>query len=298
MGSPIGPILADCFRTKLETCILKPNIDQFAIHKRQMDDIFIRTEEKSDHFYFLKVFNDSHSSVRFAAEEETNASLPFLDVLISKISDGTLWWSVYRKPIWNGQLTNFHSWCPLKYNRNLIMILCSRARHICTSDTFGLEMNKLRLTFQANGYPKKFIEFIMKIQSSTYEGQTVPKKQWLINIDYNFDASCELLRNRLNRIIRRTFPAASLCLSFTHHKLFQLYTWDKLSHLTTFMSIYQFTCSCGAKYIGCNLRQFFEHMSENYSPWFSKGELKAMMGSISEHPVDSEHKIILASTFT
>ena len=297
MGSPLGPLLADCFMAKLETYILKPTIDQFTIYKRYMDDIFIITEEKSDHSYLLKIFNDSNSSVKFTVEEETNAALPFLDVLVSKRSDGTLQRTVYRKPTWNGQLTNFHSWCPLKYKRNLIRTLCSRARRICTPDTFDLEMNKLRSTFEANGYPRKFIEVNMKHQSSRYEEQTVPKKQLYINLDYKCDVSCEILRNRLNRSIKRTFPAASLCISFTPRRLFQLCTKDKLSHLTTSMCIYQFTCSCGAKYIGRTSRQLSERVTEHYPPWFIKGERKAIRSSILEHLVDSEHKISPDSAF-
>ena len=49
---------------------------------------------------------------------------------------------------------------------------------------FDLEMNKLRSTFEANRYPRKFIEVNMKHQSSRYEEKTVPKKHLFINLDY------------------------------------------------------------------------------------------------------------------
>ena len=135
----------------------------------------------------------------------------------------------------------------------------------------------------------------MKDQSSSYDGKTVPKKQLFMNLDYKCDISCELLRNRLNKSITRTFPEASP--AFTPRKLFQLCTKDKLSHLTTFLCIYQFTCSCGAKYIGHTLRQLSERVTEHYFPWFIKGERKTIRSSILEHLVDSEHKISPDSAF-
>ena len=49
-----------------------------------MDDIFIIAEEKSDHSYLLKIFNDSNSSVKFTVEEETHSALLFQYVLVSK----------------------------------------------------------------------------------------------------------------------------------------------------------------------------------------------------------------------
>ena len=63
------------------------------------------------------------------------------------------------------------------------------------------------------------------------------------------------------------------------------------------MCIYQFTGSCGAKYMGLTLRQLSERVTEQYPPWFMKGERKVIRSSILEHLVDSEHKISPHSAF-
>ena len=123
---------------------------------------------------------------------------------------------------------------------------------------------------------------------------------WLWNwteLNYKCDVFSEIFRNPLDRSIKRTFPAASLCPSFTPSMLFKLCTKDKLSRLTTSMCIYQFNCSCGAKYIGRSLRQLSERVTEHYPPWFIKGEHKVIRSSILEHLVDSEHKISPDSDF-
>jgi hypothetical protein len=66
--------------------------------KRYVDDsfaVFPHGRDKLDEF--LKYLNSIHPSIQFTMEVEENNSLPFLDVLITKRSDGSLSHSTYRK---------------------------------------------------------------------------------------------------------------------------------------------------------------------------------------------------------
>ncbi|CAH8470984.1 unnamed protein product [Heterobilharzia americana] len=55
------------------------------------------------------------------------------------------------------------------------------------------------------------------------------------------------------------------------------------------MCIYQFTCSCGARYIGRSQRMLSTRIREHVPAWFYKGERKSVRSSILEHLIDFHH---------
>ncbi|CAH8563867.1 unnamed protein product [Heterobilharzia americana] len=52
------------------------------------------------------------------------------------------------------------------------------------------------------------------------------------------------------------------------------------------MCIYQFTCSCGARYIDCSQRMLSTCIREHVPAWFYKGERKSVRSSILVHLID------------
>jgi hypothetical protein len=46
---------------------------------------------------FPKRLNGIHQNINFTMEKDVNATLPFLDVLVTRSLDGTIWHTVYRK---------------------------------------------------------------------------------------------------------------------------------------------------------------------------------------------------------
>ncbi|CAH8564888.1 unnamed protein product [Schistosoma intercalatum] len=128
MGSSVGPLLADCLMANLRNSVLRPIIERFHLYKRCMDDTFIICEEDMDLNKVLKSFNNCHPSIQFTLEAEANNEFHFLDVRLKRMPDGFLKRSIYRKPNWNGQYTNFHGWVALSRKRKLIHSLSSRIR--------------------------------------------------------------------------------------------------------------------------------------------------------------------------
>ena len=53
--------------------------------------------DRDDCELFLEYVNCQHSSIKFTLEVESNNSLPFLDVMITRDSEGLVSTSVYRK---------------------------------------------------------------------------------------------------------------------------------------------------------------------------------------------------------
>ena len=61
--------------------------------------------------------------------------------------------------------------------------------------------------------------------------------------------------------------------------------------LATSKCISQFTCSCGAGYIGHTSRKLSKRISEHYPPWYEKGQLKVSKSSILVQLIDFQHII-------
>ncbi|CAH8627432.1 unnamed protein product, partial [Dicrocoelium dendriticum] len=158
MGSPLGPVLADIFLAKLETESLGPLIDCFDHYYRYMDDIFCITHKDISLEDILAEFNGAHPAIKFTYELEQDGQLSFLDVHLSRRTDGSILRKTNRKKTWTGQYTNFSSFVPLKYKRNLVHCLTSRARKICSEDALEDEMKSIQNTLRENGYPERFIQ--------------------------------------------------------------------------------------------------------------------------------------------
>ena len=154
-----------------------------------------------------------------------------------------------------------------------------------------LELDNLRSILTANNYPKRFIETNIKVCRDRARIPTVKKKLIYLQLGFKGDVPNEIVSTRIQRAIDRTFPAAKLCLISTPQRIFQLCVKDKLPMLATSMCIYQFTCSCGAGYIGRTSRKLSKRISEHYPPWYVKGQLKASKSSILDHLIDFEHII-------
>ena len=82
MGSPLAPILADLFMSKLEEKLNKFSTNKPIIWLRYVDDIFCIFKKNQNIDDFLKRINKWHDNIKFTIEIESNNQMPFLDVTI------------------------------------------------------------------------------------------------------------------------------------------------------------------------------------------------------------------------
>lgn len=78
------------------------------------------------------------------------------------------------------------------------------------------------------------------------------RKNFYICLGLKDDQTSDVIKNHLTKVIKRTFCAVKLPITFTSGKVLSMSIKDKLSHLIASMYINQFTCSCGATYISRN----------------------------------------------
>ena len=124
MGSPLGPTFANAFLCFHEQICLNECTDEFKpVHYgRYLDDIFVLFCSPVHLEKFLNYLNSKHRNIRLTCEKEHNNSMPLLDVLITRNSNGFKA-SMYHKPMFNGVYSNFNSFIYEEYKVGLIFTL-------------------------------------------------------------------------------------------------------------------------------------------------------------------------------
>ena len=129
----------------------------------------------------------------------------------------------------------------------------------------------------------------------TYEAE---RKQIYLRLPYKGELLSVTIRRNLDKAFKRTFFAAQINCFFNSQPLFQQKLKDRLPRQANSMCIYQFTCSCGASYIGRTTRSLSTRIAEHIPSWLAKGERKIIRSSILAHLVDTGHRVDSNQAFT
>ncbi|KAK9395758.1 hypothetical protein NXF25_019119 [Crotalus adamanteus] len=155
MGSPISGIIAEAVLQQLEAIVMSRYHPKFWAN--YVDDIFVIVKRR-DSTKFLEELNSVYPDICFMAEEETQGSLAFLDVLISRCPNGTLCTSVYRKPTHTDRTLHYSSNHPIAHKISCIQTLFKRVNSSCSTGRAKVEEKKhLHHIFMHNGYPMGFV---------------------------------------------------------------------------------------------------------------------------------------------
>nr|VZI31773.1 unnamed protein product [Spirometra erinaceieuropaei] len=95
MGSPLSGLIAEAVLRRLEQQVFSSYPPKF--WARYVDDTFLvikRSEMKA----FKTLLNSIFPDIQFTMEEEVNNQLPFLDVQVTRLTDGKIRTTVYRNP--------------------------------------------------------------------------------------------------------------------------------------------------------------------------------------------------------
>ena len=153
-----------------------------------MDDAFIPYNDYTGLIETLERFNEVHPSIKFTCEEENGGGIAFNGLLLTRRKDRWLRRNINKKTIWTSQYTNFLSFVPLQYNRNLIKIRHHRIKTICSLDLIEDETMAFYMTLKENGYPEKFINNHITNKREHKKCLTVNKKPLYIRLAFRGDA--------------------------------------------------------------------------------------------------------------
>lgn len=272
MGSPLGPTLANIFMCHYEKIWLQDCPTSFKPCKyfRYVDDTLLLFRS-SDHIkLFLNYLNDKHPNIKFTHEVESNGSLPFLDINISR-DNNYFTTSVYRKPTYTGLTTKFSSYIPIKYKSNLVSILIYRAFKISKNyHIFHQEVEFIISILKLNSFPLNFIfNIIRKTVNKLVSPQSTPlsvsKDIIYMKLPYLGSLSHSLGR-KLCRIVHNNYSTVKLKIVYTTStNIGNFFKFkDRIPTALCSSIVYKFSCdSCNAIYVGKTTRNFFMRMEDH-----------------------------------
>ena len=218
MGSPLGPTLANAFLCFHEQIWLNECPDEFksVYYRRYVDDILVlfRSPNRLEKF---KNLNSKHRNIRFTCEKEHNNSMPFLDVLIIRTSNGFKT-SVYHKPTFSGY-SNFNSFISEDYKLGLIFTLLFRTFSVVSDfSRFHSEVCHLKEILKKNAFPIKLIDsciksFLNKRLTEKPVRLTAEKKDLVIVLPFLGKLSLHL-RTHLRNSISKNLPFCKIRVIF------------------------------------------------------------------------------------
>uniref|UniRef100_A0A8C5R1Q4 Reverse transcriptase domain-containing protein n=1 Tax=Leptobrachium leishanense TaxID=445787 RepID=A0A8C5R1Q4_9ANUR len=127
--------------------------------KRYIDDIFILWRGSRDTFVnFVERLNNNQLNLKFTYEIQEH-TLNFLDFSVSRLPDGHVATTLFRKETATNNLLNWRSFHPLPLKRGIPRGQYIRLRRTCSSlDEFKLKAINLREMFKQKGYPNRCLK--------------------------------------------------------------------------------------------------------------------------------------------
>ena len=291
MGSPLGPTLANVFLGYHESKWLSncPAAFKPLYYRRYVDDIFLLFTNIDCLNQFQTYMNAQHPNMNFTSEIESENSLAFLDVFVTRVIDRFVT-SVYRKPTFSGVYTNYDSYIPQVYKAGLLYTLIHRSFSICSSwESFHKEVDRIKLFMQKNGYPSTLIDktisfFLNKlfVKPAVVETTDNPTKTYQIILPY-LGVFTRRVEKKMKQALKEHLPNTKVTVVYrAATRLRALFAFkDKIPPYIRSGVIYKYTCnSCKAVYIGETGRhkktRFCEHIG-----------ISALTGKTSKTKVES-----------
>ena len=138
------------------------------------DTFTILSRDKVD--IFLQHLNSQQLTIRFTMETETNNTIPFLDTLVTRDSDGYLFTSVYRELTHTDQYLAYDSHHPQSVKCGIVKCLYDRLKHLITKPSVISQEKKYPSSvLVSNGYPFSFVKNITKTKKQTVTKELVPE---------------------------------------------------------------------------------------------------------------------------
>ena len=164
MGNNLAPSQAIIYMNGLDSLITS-KVEFRVILKRYIDDYFVfllsgclSAQE------LLVTANSLNDKIKFTLKIPYNNQLPFLDMLVSFDPESkALSTKLYIKPIHSRAVMPWDSHDSISSKQ---AILTEGAKRVmaCSTDSRGVKesLNKVKEIFVANGYPKKFVESVIR----------------------------------------------------------------------------------------------------------------------------------------
>ena len=235
----------------------------------------------------LSHLNSIRPTIKFTMELEEGGSLPFLDTRVTRVANGKLDITVYRKQTHTDRYLHFESHHPTHVKRGTVKCLYDRARSIThRNDKLKEEESHLMNAFIGNGYPRSFVRSASaprtQRQHDNENENDKTKKPSTAFIPYVAGISERIRKVCRDYNIRTVFKSGPTLRSLlTKVK-------DPLPITKQSNVVYEVPCTCGKVYIGETKRRLETRLKEHKDACI---KCLADKSAIAEHAWTNDHPI-------
>ncbi|XP_062713445.1 uncharacterized protein LOC134290343 [Aedes albopictus] len=158
MGSPLSPVIANLIMEKVEqeamTKLEQKHIP-LTVYRRYVDDCFLMGR-KEDVEKVVEHFNAIDEKLRFTVEEETNGSLRFLDLTLTRNEERIqkVWFPKQK----DGRYLDYNSESPHTHKVNTMIALVDRALKLTDVERRQESIGTVKSILRNNNYPENLIQ--------------------------------------------------------------------------------------------------------------------------------------------
>lgn len=166
MGNPLSPYLAELFMSFFERLVFNnsnPYRDKIFFWHRYVDDVIScwlgTPTELSD---FLSWLNQLHININFTMEVESDRSIPFLDLRLTRLEDKVVF-DIYRKPTQTDYTIGFLSNHHFGHKLSGLQFLVHRLHSIpLGEDNYTKELNTIYWLAHKNGFTRQHVNSLLR----------------------------------------------------------------------------------------------------------------------------------------
>jgi Reverse transcriptase (RNA-dependent DNA polymerase) len=287
MGSKISPPLSDIYMEHfLEKALAGTRFNPLLFKKYVDDCICIFNCKEMNETQLLEHLNSQNTHIKFTLEKETNSSLPYLDILISRETQ-KLNFTVYRKPTDLGILLSFDSNHSFATKATVARAGLQRAYEYCENkEEREIELSKVYQTLYKNNYPRKFIDkvhekvkmFITQKEekakaaenAAASDTENVPPVVTSNNVSKaGFKNVLKIpyvqgLSEKINKLTQKAFDGKVRVVYSCENTLRKTLMHVKPEKKTLLKNcVYKIRCECEAEYIGQTRRSLATRLGEH-----------------------------------
>lgn len=221
MGSPLSPLMAELFMDNFE-CKYIVNEPNILFYYRYVDDVIICWKGTVRQIHsFVNRLNTIHSKIKFKLELESDQSLNFLDLTITRVHN-KLDFQIYRKPTHTDTTIPASSCHPLQHKLAAFRSYVHRLLSVpLSTDSYVKELNILYQIAMSNGYSKTIIDNLIKkkqrhrVRSLMYACPTQSPNKYSGSLTYIGPLSDKiyniLRKNNINVAFRTNQTLSRIC---------------------------------------------------------------------------------------
>lgn len=293
MGNPSSPILAEFVMDYIiGESLKKINVPIPFIQYYVDDTILAVPYYKVDEI--VNIFNSIHPKIQFTVEQETNNSIPFLDLLLIRCDGGKIISNWYSKPTSSGRTLNFLSNHSMTQKLNIISSLVYKCTTLSDKSFHKDNLVKIQNQLIQNNYPKnlvhkcinKYYNKYMNNHNNSYNNTSRCESEENLYVSFPFLPG---LSHNVNNILKKFnikpafYPVKKLNCIFTRLK--DKVQKDKVSNI-----VYKINCSnCEKCYIGQTKQYVSTRLYQHKNECNDRNKHKKEQTALTKHHFENKH---------